>query len=305
MTSIIQGINVPNGANIIDDGTHALASNIQALDGSTFSRTGKPSLYTAWKYAGYLGAKDAGFYAGTIPLKIMAANNDGGWTASATSEYLTNYAYKCLNNENTDYYFSNGVTTNDYVRLAKDSGTFNPFGFFLKSNAGTLTGMPYHNDIIIYNGSTILESIPMRYTSYGANEIKSVLPSQIYNATHIDLKLISTNGYGNYVIPQFNVNGADLSVIKCVAHPFTTGDAVRCGVEAGKTIPTGITADTTYYARQGADADKLTIYDTAAHAIAGGATGLITITDAGSGTFKIYADTNITLPVITNAKLYY
>ena len=70
------------------------------------------------------------------------------------------------------------------------------------------------------------------------------------------------------------------NVISVDAHGFTTGDCVN--VTTSDALPTGISADTAYYVRV-ADVDSFTLYDTRAHAVAGGATGLIDITAAGTG----------------------
>lgn len=72
----------------------------------------------------------------------------------------------------------------------------------------------------------------------------------------------------------------DTEVISVVDHGFSTGDCVN--VSTSDTLPTGISANTAYYVRKSND-DAFTLYDTRAHAVAGGATGLVNITAAGTG----------------------
>lgn len=75
--------------------------------------------------------------------------------------------------------------------------------------------------------------------------------------------------------------GSDV-VTTTISQPgIANGDPVR--FEATTSTPTGLTANTVYYARV-ASPTTFTIYDTSAHAIAGGATGLVDISTSGSGT---------------------
>jgi hypothetical protein len=73
---------------------------------------------------------------------------------------------------------------------------------------------------------------------------------------------------------------ADTDVVTVTAHGFSTGDCVN--VSTSDTLPTGISANTAYYVRKGTD-NTFTLYDTRAHAVAGGATGLVNITAVGTG----------------------
>lgn len=76
--------------------------------------------------------------------------------------------------------------------------------------------------------------------------------------------------------------------LTAVAHGLTTGDRFRLRNVDGA-LPAaspGLAAATDYFAlRTGADTIK--VYDTSAHAVAGGGTGLVDITGAGSGTNKL------------------
>ena len=69
------------------------------------------------------------------------------------------------------------------------------------------------------------------------------------------------------------------------AHNFVTGDAVVYSKNGGSAT-IGLTEGTTYYARYN-DPDTLYLYDTAAHAIAGGGTGLMDLTTNGTETHQL------------------
>lgn len=88
-------------------------------------------------------------------------------------------------------------------------------------------------------------------------------------------------GKGRLVTPRYDIDsvtaGTDVIVLLGSAQP-RAGCPVRVIAAPGATIPAGITTGTTYYWSTDGK-----LYDTEAHAVAGGATGLIDITDAGSG----------------------
>jgi hypothetical protein len=70
---------------------------------------------------------------------------------------------------------------------------------------------------------------------------------------------------------------------------FVTGTAVYYSINGG-TVIGGLTDATTYFVHRD-DAGRISLYDTQAHAISGGATGKVNITSAGVGfhTFKVDA----------------
>lgn len=76
------------------------------------------------------------------------------------------------------------------------------------------------------------------------------------------------------------------NVLTSTAHGFLTGAPVyvrSSGTTLDTTLPTGVTAVTTYYVNA-VDANSVKLYDTQAHAVSGGGTGLITI----SGGTNVY-----------------
>ena len=74
------------------------------------------------------------------------------------------------------------------------------------------------------------------------------------------------------------------------AHGLTTGEAVRL-TNSGGALPAGTDATTTYYVNV-IDANTFYLFDTRAHAVAGGATGLVNATGDGTGThsFRLYGN---------------
>ena len=75
-------------------------------------------------------------------------------------------------------------------------------------------------------------------------------------------------------------------VVNFTAHGAPNGHAFRFTTTGA--LPTGLTAGTTYYLRQGADANKFLVYPTQADAIAG--TNQVTFSGAGSGTNKVVGE---------------
>lgn len=72
----------------------------------------------------------------------------------------------------------------------------------------------------------------------------------------------------------------ETDTITVTAHGLSDGDCVNA--TTSDTLPTGISADTAYYVGE-VTTDTFQLFDTRAHAIAGGATGLVNITAAGTG----------------------
>lgn len=70
-------------------------------------------------------------------------------------------------------------------------------------------------------------------------------------------------------------------------HNVVTGLPVNVSIGSGGTLPTGLSAQPTYYYGRAVAANQVSFYDTSAHATAGGATGRVDITAAGAGTFYV------------------
>jgi len=88
-----------------------------------------------------------------------------------------------------------------------------------------------------------------------------------------------------------NTTNKTISLVNSTTN-FTNGDAVLYSVNGG-TACTGLTDATVYYVRR-VDSFNVALYDTLAHAVAGGATGLVNISAVGTGTthsLQRYANT--------------
>lgn len=304
-------VRVPIGTSLIDAGSAAASTYIQPLNGSTFNASTATALYSAWKAGGFLGAKDASFNASSSPVITASGytGTSGGYSYTITKSTDANSAaWKAFDDNSATYWGSTaGYYLNEWIQVEL-SPSIVPFSLALQAGgAGTADYMTGAGIISGYDGSEWDNLVIYEGLTWTNNEIKAYTPlerksySKFLLNSHCVAGLAGTYTY----VAGFRIFGADLSVIKCTSHGFSTGTAVRCGVVSGETIPTGITADTTYYVREGADAHKLTLYDTSAHATAGGATGLISITGAGSGAFKIYPYPTISLSTVSNGKLYY
>lgn len=85
----------------------------------------------------------------------------------------------------------------------------------------------------------------------------------------------AVGGFGPITV----VADAAADTLTHVAHGISSGTPVYV---VGTGQPGGVTATTIYYARA-ASADTITLYDTKAHSVAGGGTGLVDITSVGAG----------------------
>ena len=297
--TVIQGLNAPIGSLITDAGTLARAANKQLLDGSTFALS-ETAKYTAWKQAGYAGALEASFNtSATASTNNMTSNSlPAGYTASAT--YGTN-PYKLRDGDSATYFSATGLR--NVITFGFPTQSIG--GFKLKSKSPWGSTMVTSGNVQIMLDDVVLDTVSIfhaRYTNDQEVTFSCNVPVGQANKFVINVEGVGGEDDAIYYMGDLSILPLDLSVIKCT-HGLTTGDAVRVGTTG--TIPTGLTKDTvTYYLREGADANKCTLYDTEAHAIAGGATGLITLTDAGSGTFFIYPET-ITLSTVSNSYFTY
>lgn len=101
---------------------------------------------------------------------------------------------------------------------------------------------------------------------------------------------VSASGTKTCPVGTVTITNATPGVVSYTAHGLAAGDAVVFAVTAGGSLPTGLTAGTTYYVSSGATllANSFVVSDTQAHGIAG--TNQIATSSAGSGTFSIVAE---------------
>jgi hypothetical protein len=114
---------------------------------------------------------------------------------------------------------------------------------------------------------------------------------------------------GDYNTPVRTVSSVDTTLGNLVSngHGQITGTGVRFGVLAGGVMPTGVTANTTYYLWCNADGNTVQIYDTEAHALASDGTSVLTgqiiPSVAGSGTLRFIVNTPLTIITQDGVKL--
>lgn len=93
---------------------------------------------------------------------------------------------------------------------------------------------------------------------------------------------------GSYVCPvkTFGAVNTGTDQVTITAHGLTSGTAVRVGVASSGVLPAGLVAGTQYFVNA-VDANTIAFYDTYAHAVAGGGTGLIDLTTTGTAPIRL------------------
>lgn len=90
--------------------------------------------------------------------------------------------------------------------------------------------------------------------------------------------------FGGRTGKTVTISNATPAVVTLTNHGLRDGTGVAFSTTGA--LPTGVTAGTTYYAKSTAS-NTFNLYDTAEHAIAGGSTGRIDTSSAGSGTHTV------------------
>jgi hypothetical protein len=106
----------------------------------------------------------------------------------------------------------------------------------------------------------------------------------------VQLRHFGDYPFGSTVTPTkaFTVSIASPGKFTRTAHGFATGDKIRLLTTGA--LPTGLSTDVTYYVRPDASltaANEFWVYDTYAHAVAGGSTGRVDTSGSQSGTHTI------------------
>lgn len=159
---------------------------------------------------------------------------------------------------------SDAISANEVVLSRLEAGTEGEI--IVYDSAGVAKAVPVSGDVSITAAGVI--SIATDHATPGADKFPKLA--------------IGEHDVGDSVsitVPSTAVN-ADTDTITKTAHGFSTGDCVN--VSTSTTLPTGISADTGYYVNR-VSSSAFKLYDTRAHAVAGGATGLVNITAAGAG----------------------
>jgi hypothetical protein len=147
-------------------------------------------------------------------------------------------------------------------------------------------------DIVTVASHGRLDGEPVIFTNTGG-----ALPAGITAATVYYVKKINANTFylcttvANCTKPAFTVVAGTDVCTSGSAHGLTTGDAITFW--STTTLPAGLTRGTTYYAYVTAPT-TFQLYDTAPHAVTHDGTGLIDITDTGTGTHYLGAAVDVT-----------
>jgi len=123
------------------------------------------------------------------------------------------------------------------------------------------------------------------------------LPGGLDSSTTYYVRVIDTTTFylhpsaEDSVNPEFTADDTTDVVTTGASHSLVTGDSVSFWSEG--TLPAGLSAGVIYYVNV-TGAATFKAYDTSVHAIAGGATGLVNITDTGTGTHYLGSIVDIT-----------
>ena len=181
-------------------------------------------------------------------------------------------------------YFYDGQKLVPFKRIP---GTWSPtsYGEINQGSVASLLSVPvfgFSNG----SGNPCLEGI-YSFGSYSRNYNKIMDLSWIISpkqTTNVSIGAILVSGADMYVAFTYSnvvtMTIAAPCVVTLTGHNQPNGTAIMFTTTGA--LPTGLTASTYYYIRSATD-DTFNLYDTAAHAIAGGATGRVTTTGSQSG----------------------
>jgi len=205
------------------------------------------------------------------------------------------------------------VTLNKAITISEL--TINDYSTLDVSNAGlsgcTVLNPPSSNDSLTTNSSTSFSSCSINTTTVTAgNRWASVATADLDifsgctftgSTTSGHAIRLSSTGSVSFSGNTFTSYGPAARSFNAATGVNTTTDVITLDdthgyangepayfQDQGGTAPTGLTDGSLYYVRS-ESSTTITLYDTAAHAIAGGATGRADITATGSGTQYIYS----------------
>ncbi|MER9883090.1 hypothetical protein [Mesorhizobium sp. M0118] len=207
-----------------------------------------------------------------------------GFAINGDDSYRRSYAFvsSLANDELTcsDPYFFTNLVTGDEVRL------------FLTDGIGVVPAGVTEN--------AIYYAIKSGTESDRIIKLAATLAAAVAGTPAVDITSVGsgTTETSNTGIPQFMLDKNPITT-SAVVDPatdsftvdatyyrsFTTG-IVQMYVTTTGVLPAGLSASQIYWGFK-AGSNVVKLYDTSAHAVAGGATGLIDITDAGSGTHTL------------------
>lgn len=294
-------VSIPLGSQVLYSSAGTNGSGLIAQDNSSVSRITYAGLYNIIKL--FYGLTCT-FDASTTPIVYQTSANSGGYTSSGSSNYSgAHYPWEAFANGGNGWLsLAGSYSRNEYLQLAKNTGTFMPFGFSFSAyggiattglNNGYISGNAGAGDekLLTFEGKTYSGTA---FTSLGA-------PSFLKEFNSVKIFGYNAAGSAEYMGGLFHIFPADFSsgIIKCVGHPYNTGDAVTVW-EQNNNLPSGFTEGTVYYVRK-IDADHFTLHPTATDATNN--TNIIIPTNYGSGTFKVWKSTEFPVGNITGGYL--
>lgn len=197
------------------------------------------------------------------------------------------------------------------ISIASDSNTQASQVFGVRSDEihGDQSGGYISAVALIQGGSGYVEAPAVTFSGGGGS---GAAATAVVSGGAVTGVTVSNNGSSYETAPTVAIAAPRLTVattgidtgtdtVTYTGHGLVTAQAVQYN-NGGGTSATGLTSGTTYYARV-ANANSFTLYDTAAHATAGGATGLVDISGTGNNaqyfvlTSKTQATANAALGV--------
>ena len=286
--------NVPVGAIISDNGSIARATARKLRDGSVLNRADYPGLFNEIKLINGLSAT---FDASATSGVLMTSNSlPSGYTASAKSN--NSDAWKSADRNNTTRWTSANGETNSWWQLGCPKQI--AISLFMVAPSDSYSYAVQDGNLSVFDGATLLERINFEALSWTSAQLRIFPLSKPLGITTFLMKNYTVQPAAGYTsMAEMGFYPPDLTKIKITGHPFATGDAVTVYNPDGA-LPNGYVEATRMYTRN-IDVDHVSIHDTAAHASAN--TNAVPISDAGTGSFKIwFADT---FPIGNVSNSYY
>jgi len=159
----------------------------------------------------------------------------------------------------------------DFSKLASlDSG------YLLVGSSGNVaTKRAISGDVTISNTGVTSLSTPFAHTTDGLGRVeKMAVATYSYGVDYSSIEIASATDID-----------VDTDTITSTGHSLTAGTVID--MTTSDTLPTGISATTAYYVGEVGE-DTFQLFDTYAHGVAGGATGLVNITNVGVGTQTLH-----------------
>lgn len=186
---------------------------------------------------------------------------------------------------------------NAYAMWANNLAVKGTVGFKTNANVSQspTSGLWFYNNIAVGNTTNWSTFTATTWYQAGYNCGASG-DTPWYKTTDTGIKTMTTSHFLDYANNDFRpaasvtvtMTIASPCVVTKASHGYADGTGVRFSTSGA--LPTGVVSGTQYYIRADVsltEVDEFWLYDTAAHAVAGGATGRVASSGSQSGTHKL------------------